>query len=125
MRKFDFPFLSVWVWSTKRRNIGELTAGDTLSWHYCNNNSRYSAYCTSRGTVWPILVGHVVSTFQPLFWRRGGGGCGRIRRKGALEHRTLDLVTLQQEVKQREREVWTQKVWRPLLKYVNRQTIIL
>jgi hypothetical protein len=53
----------------------------------------------------------------------GGGGEGvrgwpDIRREGALEHRTLDPVTLQQGVRQREREAWTQKVWRPLLKYV-------
>jgi hypothetical protein len=43
---------------------------------------------------------------------RGGGegsGGGRIRREGALENRTLDPVTLQQGVMQREREVWTQK----------------
>ncbi len=50
----------------------------------------------------------------------GGGGSrgGRIRRKGALEHQTRDPVTSQQGVRQREREVWTQNVWRPLLKYV-------
>jgi hypothetical protein len=50
-------------------------------------------------------------------WGRGWKGFGDvwIRRKGALEHRTLDPVILHQGVRQKEREVWTQKVWRPLL----------
>jgi hypothetical protein len=47
-------------------------------------------------------------------------GGGQIWRKGGIEHRTRDPVTLHQRVRQREREVWTQKVWRPLLKSVIR-----
>ncbi len=57
-------------------------------------------------------TGGQISLLDPKVWGDGFGG-GRIRRKGALEHRTRYPVTLQQGERQRERKICTHRVWRP------------